>query len=288
MATRRATNANASIANVLGELGNLAAQPTVKAAGKPTKWILPLTDDAKAEATRWAKARAILEPIEKRVEAAKAEVNEYALGVMAEKIFEAGYKPSNPSIVLTREDGDVDHEFSWLMTDKFKLRFPDVPEGASNRDHLVGVVGDCGLHPTDAEALVDNELDFAPVIGFRSLTELLEGRYGEGREFFESSDAEKRAGSKLAALIRWTGEGVPEALTLEEKALVLERSPNVTVKAGFYGRVKTYCRSADQVKALFRVIQPIVYPSHLKFAKSDSVQDQARRKISAAAEILGV
>jgi len=293
MATRRATprptSPNADMANILGELGNLAAAPTVRSAGKPSKWEMPLTDDARAEATRWVKARAILDPIEKRVEAAKAEVNEYAIGVMAERIFEAGNKPSNPIVVLVKDDGQVDHEFSWLMTDKFKLRFPEVPEGVANRDHLVGVISDCGLHPSDAEALVDNELDFAPVVGFRSLTSLLEGTYGEGREFFESSEAEKVAGRKLAALIRWTGEGdAPEALTVAEKALVLDRSPNVVVKAGFYSRIKTYCRSVDQVKAVFRVIQPIVYPSHLKFAKNDSVQDQARRKIEAAAEILGV
>jgi hypothetical protein len=276
--------------DILNDLGALAAAPKVKSSGKPNKWELPLTPQAKAEALRWINAKTILDPIEKRAENAKGELNEYCLGILADKIWETGNKPSNPMVVILKDDGvTVDHEFTWLASDKFKVRFPDCPEGTDNREHLVKVIEDIGFHPEDAANLVDNELDFAAVVGFRSLTELLEGRYGEGREWLDSTEAEKAAGRKLAALIRWTGEGdTPEPLSVGEKGIVLDRSQNVQVKAGFWSRMKTYCRSEQQVRDLFKVIQPVVYPAHLKFAKNDSVTDVANRKIAAAAEILGV
>lgn len=276
-------------ADVLGQLAALAPTTAKPKAGKASKWEMPLTDEAKEAALRWLNGKAVQEPVNKRVENAKVEFELYAVRHMAEKLFANKSKPSNPVVVIRKDDGKtVDHQFQFTMTDKFKYRFPEVPEDAEPRDHFIEIFKQIGLHPSDAERLVDNELDFNPVVGIRSLTELLEGRYGEGREWVEASDEEKTAGQKLAALLTWGGERpAPAPLTPDEKAIVVERSAGMQVKAGFYDRVATYCQSIDQLMGIFKVIQPIAYPVYAKFAINDSETLKTRRKIEAAADILG-
>lgn len=291
MATKPTTGRNknsGAAAGVLGALAALVPKATPKAS-KSTKWEMELTDEARKDAERWVNAKTVLEPVLKRVENAKNDFIEYALNVMIAKLFANKTKASNPLVVLKKDDGKtVDHQFQVSMTDKFKYRFPDVPEGVDPHDHFVEVFQSVGLHPTDAEKLVENELDFNPITGFRTLTELMEGRYGEGREWIDSTAEEKAAGTKFAALLMWDGTGdAPEALEPEEKLLVIERSPGMVVKAGFYDRVATYCQNEDQLRGVFKVIQPIIYPSYQKFAVNDTATDKTRRMIGAAADILG-
>lgn len=288
MATKPATgNKNAGSAAAL--LGKLASAGTKKApaASKPSKWELPLTDEAKTAALRWVGGKAVLEPVEKRVEQGRDEFGEYALGVLAEKLFANKSKPSNPLVVVYKDDGKtVDHQFQFSLQDRFK-KF-DLPTGDDLRDHFVNALTTVGLHPTEAEKLVDNELDFSPVPEVRSPKDLLEGRYGEKREWIESTADEKAAGNKYVALILWDGTGdVPTPLTADEQALVVQSKSGVTVKAGFYDRVATYCQSKVQLLGVFQVIKPIFSMGFLKFAVSDTETDKTRRKIEAAADILG-
>ena len=287
MATRNKSVGAA--AGVLGALAAIAPTTAKPKSSKPTKWELQLTPESRADAERWINGKTVLEPVASRVESAKNDFLEYAFDVLAEKLFTNKTKASNPLVILKKEDGrTVDHQFQVTMTDKFKYRFPDVPEGVDPHEHFVQVFVDLGLHPNDAENLVENELDFNPITGFHTLTELLEGRYGEGREWIDSSEEEKLAGNKFAAFLVWDGTGdVPEALTPEEKLLVIKRSPGLTVSAGFYDRVATYCQNKNQLLGIFKVIQPIIYLASPKFAVNDTETDKTRRKIEAAADILG-
>lgn len=291
MSTKSVTgrkNAGAAV-DVLGQIAALVPTKEKPKSGKPSTWEMTLTPEAAVDAKRWIAAKTVLEPIKKRVENAKNDFCTYALRFMSERLFANKSKPSNPLVLLKKADGKtVDHQFQFQMTDRFKYRFPKVPEGVDSRTHFVEVFTNIGLHPVDAEKLVDNELDFNPITGLKSLTELMEGRLGEGREWIEASAESKIAGHKLAALLMWQGqEPAPEPLTLEEKAMVVERNPSIAVKAGFYDRVATYCQSVDQLMAVFTIIQPVVYPDYPKFAMNDTETDRTTRKIEAAGDILG-
>lgn len=290
MATKSSGRKNAGAASdVLGQLAALVpTKEKPKSSGK-VAWEMTLTAEAEADAKRWIQAKTVLEPVEKRVENSKNDFCLYATRFMAEKLFTNKSKPSNPLVVLKKADSKtVDHQFQYQMTDRFKYRFPKVPEGVDAGDHFVEVFTSLGLSVENAERLVDDELDFNPITGLKSLTELMEGRLGEGREWIEADAESKVAGQKLAALLMWqAGQPVPEPLTLEEKTMVIERSPSMTVKAGFYDRVATYCRNVDELMAVFSVIQPIAYPGYPKFALNDSETDKTARKIEAAADILG-
>jgi hypothetical protein len=277
-------------ADILADIADLVPAPTPKSSGRE-KWEIKLSPDAQADLNRWLEAKTLLEPTQQRVENSKEEVNAFCLREMAGLIFKNKSKPSNPEIKVYKADGTVDSTAVFLMSDKFKYRFPDVPEGVETRDHFVDLFKSLGLHPSDAERLVDEELDFSPIVGFKTLTELLEGHYGEGREWIESTEDEKAVGRKLAGFLRAMpgpdGNVQVPGLTPQEKAIALERGKSIKVKQGFYNRVATYVQSADQLLAVFKVIVPIVYPAYPKYALHDSPTDQLDRKIKAAADILG-
>lgn len=286
MATSKKSSApkTTNAKNILAEIGALAApKPAAKSA---QKWALPLTDEANAIGHRWAGAKIVSDTAKARLEQAKDAFCEYAVDVLVEKLHETGTRPSNPSVTLTK-DGAPDHTFLFLLQDRFSVNLPAVPEGGDAVESAVGVFEGLGLHPEDARNLVENELDFSPVVGIRPLTELLNGSFGENREFIPASPAEVTAGEKLAALLAWTGEGRPQPLTNEEKAIVVSRDNRTAVKAGFFDRVTGYCRSKEQLTAVLKVLKPVAYPSHLKWAPSDSATDQTQRKIAAASELLG-
>jgi hypothetical protein len=285
MATKKtaAPKSTASAKDVLAQLGALAgsAKPAAKTA---QKWQLPVTPEFQVVAARWAGAKIVSDVSKARLESTKDELCEYATGVLVERLWENGSKPSNPSVTLVKADGSADHSFLYILQDRFSVQLPECQQG-EEVDSAVSVFEGLGLHPDDARNLVENELDFSPIVGFRPLSELLNGTFGESREFIPASDVEQSAGMKLAALVAWDGNSPVEPLTSAEKAVVVDRSNKVAVKAGFYDRVKCYCRSVDQLKAVLKVIKPSAYPSHLKFAPADSVSEQTQRKIAAASEL---
>ena len=273
--------------DILDQIANLVPAPKSPKSSKPSKWELPLTPEAKEYALRWICAKTLHGPVKERMDQSKDQFCEYALRILAENLFKNKTKPSNPLVVI-KKDGKADHQFQFQMTDKFKYRFPDVPDGIDPRDHFIKIFESVGLHPTEAEKLVDNELDFNPITSLKSLTELMDGTYGAGREWIESTEESKQAGKKLAALIMWQeGQPAPEPLSIQEKSMILDRSPGMVVKAGFYSRVAGYCTTVDQLMGIFSIIQPIAYPVYEKFAIEDSQMEKMNRMVDAAADILG-
>lgn len=287
---------NVNVAAAADVLDSLAAMlptnaPTQK--GKAPKWEMILTPEAQTSFNRWIEAKTVSEPVETRLKNSKEELNEFCIRDMARRLFETKARPSNPELKTRKKDGSgtVDNQAIFQFTDKFKYRFPAVPEGVSARGHFIQLFVNLGLHEADATRFVDNEIVFTPIMGTRDFNELLQGTFGEGREWIPATAEEQAAGRKLVAFFQATanpGEKVEvEPLTPAEKALCLRRDSGITVKSGFYDRVATYCQSLDQLMAIFTVIQPIAYPNYAKFAMADTPVERNKRLIEAAADILG-
>lgn len=294
MARAKSANANAaSAADLLNELTDLVPAKEKPKAGGKERWEVVLTGPQADTFSRWIEAKMVNEVVETRMDNSKEELCEFALSIVADAFWKAKNRPTNPTLVIRRAGTTtVDSQAVYLFTDKFKYRFPDVPDGVKPRDHFVTVFVGLGLEQKDAEKLVDQELDFNPVVGLRPLTELTQGRYGEKRQYIEATAEEKEAGRKLMLFLTSkpdeNGEATVQALTPEERSLIIKRDTGIKVKAGFYGRVCNYCHSVEQLKAVFKVVIPIAYPAHQKFGINDSPENRAKRLVNAAADVIGV
>lgn len=264
-----------------------------KSEANKEKWELPLDKDAVETATQWVSAKTIWDIVNSRMNNTKDQFCSYAVEKMAEKIFSMRCHPGNPNVVLKDARGKDDHKFILVMQDNFKVEVPKhFPDGVNQvewlKDHFKGLLQQVGLSEQNASSLVENEMEVFPVTGIRSLTELLDGHYGEKRVWFDSTQEEKDAGTKLAALLMWDGSSpAPEPLSTSDKSLIVRRDTTVTMKSDFYSRVALYCDNVEQLKGVLTIIKPITFPSYSKFAINDSETDRLKRKIEAAAEILG-
>ena len=269
---------------------NASARKTTKVTSSKEKaeWVMELTPEAKANALRWLAAKAVLGPIKAREENTKAEFTEYGVRKVAEQIFATKGKVSNPKVYFRKDDNTLDHHFTFVLQDRFKLSLPTPKDDQDHRDLLIQTFTDAGLHPNSATQLVDNELDISPSTNLRSPKELMEGHYGESRMFVPATAQEQAVGQKLLDLVLWDGSGaVPAPLTAEERLLLIVTADSVKVKSGFLDRVATYCQNIDQLMAIFALITPVAYPGYDKFAESDSDEERLNRKVDACREIIG-
>ncbi len=131
---------------------------------------------------------------------------------------------------------------------------------------------------------MDNEIDAEPVLTLRPFNELINGHY-VGKTFVKATKEETNAGEKLLALVM--GKKA-KPLTEDEKNLVIRKEERFKVKAGFFERLASYCKSADQVLTVLQVITPTHFVSHMKFGVSDTPEHRHSRLIVEAANILGV
>lgn len=278
-------------ADLLDQLSDLVPTTKKPKAGAKENWDLVLNAEQTLTFNRWIEAKCVSEIVDTRLDSSKDELCEFALDIVCKKLWDSKVRPLNP--VLTVKVGNtVDSHAKFLFTDKFKYRFPEIPDDANARDFFVQIFVDLGLEQADAENLVDDELDLNPIVGIRPLTELLNGHYGEKRQFIDSSDAEKEAGRKLMQMLKAQpdadGMCQVEVLTAEERGLLIRRENGIKVKSEFYSRVCLYCHSVEQLKAIFKVIVPIAYPTQQKFAINEVPDKRATRLVQAAANIIGV
>lgn len=268
---------------------NAAGKKTTTAKSKEkSEWVMELTPAAQTSALRWLSAKAVLGPIKAREENSKSEFCEYGVRKVAEQIFATKGKVTNPKVYFRKADNTLDHHFTFVFQDRFKLSLPAPKNDQDHRELLIQTFTDAGLHPTSAAQLVDSELDISPSTNLRSPKELMEGHYGENRMFVPATAAEQAVGQKLLDLVLWDGHGTaPTPLTDDERSLVIVTADSVKVKSGFLDRVATYCQSVDQLMAIFSLITPVAYPGYDKFAESDSDEERLNRKVEACREIIG-
>lgn len=275
-----------SVTSILDSL--VASLPAIApvAKGKAQKWRIDFNENGKDIFRQWIEAKTLSEPVLQRLEMSKDALNNICLQEYVAKFYEARNRPCNPQLAIDK-DGIEDHVASWLFTDKFKVRLPEVLDGQDAKSVYIAAFCDVGLHSSDSEKLVHNELMLNPVIGVRPISDLLNGHFGSNREFVLATDVEKSAGRKLAAFLSAKIAGTFEPLTDDEKIAMIQRDSGITVRTGFLERVCNYARSSDELLGIFSLLIPVFYPSHAKFAINDNPVEQSNRKISAAADILG-
>lgn len=284
---RTSSKANgARVRETLRSLSAMASQEQPKPPKKP-EWELPLDAQGRASAEAWVNAKTVFDPVKAVEETTKRSFNEYAMRALAEKLLADKSKPANPSVVIRKSDGSVDHKFIWICTESVRSEMP-IASFQSAEAEAIALLIDKGLTPANAARLVSEELDFSPSLKIRPIGELLNGHFSDKGDWVDATAEERSAGNKIVELLLWTSGSAPEPLTPDEKRVALSQAPAVTVKSGFVDRVADYCSTVDQVLGVFQLLIPKYYPAHMKFAVSDGVASQSGRRISAASEILTV
>ena len=268
MAKRKTQDAN----DLLGDLNNIAGdskpkQEAPKASDRPELTLLKETQELLAELSG---VSAVEKIVTARKDALQEEFKTDAWEQFTESWYKAGGRPKNPSVNTKRHDGKPDCSGILQIKAQFKV---NAPEDGKAVDALIAV----GFNKKLAEKIVEENVDEVVETGYRNFNDLVKGRYisGKGgRQWVDSTDIEKSAGTKL---MKFTMGQESEALTTEERQVALVQTTKTVVKAGFMERAATYCEDVDELRALLTVIKPTTAMSHLKFAKSESEEGRTER-----------
>lgn len=256
----------ASAANLLSKLVKENAPPKAKAKtpDKPTK---VLGDELGA----WTASAIIFEVIKSRKEVEAGPIVAGLFEEFVEQLFNQGFQPVNPRVV-TMDGDDVDHQANFTVQARFKLQAETSDDLKSNLHKVLG-----------SDDLFDTEIDCTPLTTLRPFNELVLGHY-EGKDFVPATEAEEAVAKKLLTFVQGS-KATP--LTDAERDLVLVHQDQMKVKPGFFDRVKSYCKSAAELKGVFEVITPTHFLSHAKFAVADNPQERQDRLVELFGDFMG-
>jgi hypothetical protein len=258
--------------SALDKLKKLNAGLTTETKKKDTRERpeLPVPPAVKLAFTRLIPAQRIAKVAEERIKIENALVSDEMMGVYAETLFSQGSRPTNPRISLDK-DGRPDISGLFQVQERFKIQVEDGP--AELRDRLISSFRKAGLSAEVAENLVEKEIAYTPTTTLKKpLNELAEG-----------TDVEKSAADKIISLC--IGESAAP-LTPAEKEAALAQYDIATVRDGFLERVRAYVTSALQLRMVFKVVTPVHFVSHGKFAESDTPEEQVKRLAEEAAKLV--
>jgi hypothetical protein len=257
-------------------LGALTGKATSKKATKPERPEVQLSEYAEQLFSEFAPAKELADIFTERAENIKSQLTEEVFEEYVGAMWTGKSQPTNPALKSRNSDGRVDCEGIFIVQEKIKVQVPDPSDPSES---TIALLVKSGVSEAVACKLVENEIDFTPQVGLRPFNELVSGHYEE-RAFIESSAAEQAVAQKIL-------EFVTNELTEEEQQIVLRNEPKTVVKKGFLERVATYVGSENELKSVFRVLQPVNYPKGAKFAVGDTPVGKTNRLIGKASEILG-
>lgn len=252
-------------------------------------------------------ASAIEEVVTARKEVEKGIVDEVMLNAYADSLYEYGRQPTNPKLEVTKDGRpDISGIFQVQQRYKFNIRKEGdesvrsclvnqlVVAGISQQEanalpiddigvRIISSLVESGVTFDSAKEIFEKEMDCTPRTTLRPFNELALGHY-VNKQFVEATEVEKKVAEKLVNFV--TGEKA-DFLTPEELEVALERVDSIKVKDGFLERLKNYCKDAKEVKAVFKIIAPVHFVSHMKFGISDTPEEKYNRLVDEMKKILG-
>lgn len=269
-----------------------------KADAKAKRPALPLTDAEKLNLKRFAAAYSVSKEVEARRDNEKAFLNTTCLNKWVDELWKTKNRPPTQFLSVDNADGKPDVTANFIVSDKYSFNMPEVKEDETLAEaftrKFVEIFTATGMDENEADAaavsLVNSELDLAqrPHIDlFKWLVGHYEGE-GENKVFKDASEEEKALGVKVLTNLQCRDKNSFIPLTDEEFATLVETKNHLDVKKGFLQRVCSYVKSVDQLKAVFTVIKPIVWPGQVKFGVSDNLSERNNRMWMEAKDILGV
>lgn len=250
---------------------------------------------------RFIGADALEEIVSARSEAEKKMLVSAFFDHWVDRIWKLKTRPANPQVKIDNEAGKEDMSCIFQVVEKMSVTLPEANDNQTPAEVALNLFEtlftNTGMDSKQAKEaatkLVENEIDFTPIVSI-NLTKLIEGHYeGEGRNKtrVDASAEEQAIAQKTLALlnVRTQKDFLDcEPLTDKEAGMLIETKHKAMVKPNFLQRVCGYVHNIDQLRAIFTVLKPEQRVSGKKFAASDTPEEKTRRLLGVAIDILGV
>lgn len=197
-------------------------------------------------------------------DSSRKELNEVTMDAWAELVFETHTQPENPKIAMDGLEG------MFVVTTKFKVQIPDDKQPKESLIELLSTF----LNTKKSVQLVEEEIYITQQLMMRDLNELANGRK-DGDTIVAPTEIEKSTAKKLLSFLFGYSTN---PLTEAERDVVFYRKGVVQVRNGFIKRCCNYVENADQLKKLFKVIEPQPQNRQLRFS-ADVPNDVFRKKL---------
>jgi hypothetical protein len=279
--------------DALSKLQSLAKKATGPAAKKKDDRIgFSLTGQLGEALRKWVPAKLLHDKFKANVERYSDELKQGVFDLWKKALLQNKGKPENPKLSVNNEDNKTDCEGMFLVSERYSVAVPEVPEGKEIEetfvDTLVEMADDPNWRPK-AQKMVETELSFLPQVNL-PLTELLAGKK-VGKTFVQATEAQKSAVSKLIEILDGEEAGAINMVFTAAERESLAQGRNIKfqtqVKPGFLERVYTYCDNENHLNTVMRMMNPILSLKSAKFAVNDSEEVRRDRFIAEAAEVFG-
>lgn len=278
------------------------AKPATKSVAKKDRPVLQISDELAELIRNYAPTKEIFDVVSARNEREKKEVNDGLWESWIDALWSKKSKPETPAIKVKNDEGVLDVEAMFIVNagSKIKVDCPPTGEDQQPDEVFVQALVDLGVGQSDAENLVEKEIDFTPLWSL-DLTSLMHGKFGS--TFAPATAIQRQASEKLFLFLQGCdADGNPlddassATLSLDDNERdALQEHINSQVKYsakltdgdGFLDRVCQYAHTREQLGAILSMLKPVFYISRVKFAVSDDPTRKAERLIEEAASRLG-
>lgn len=262
-----------SVKDLAAEFSSKASAKT--SSKKPAEWVLRLDDTTSACLKNYCESQAILSPVETYSDSCKKIVTEACYEAYVVKFWTEKTRPANPHVQSLNVDGSVDCDLIYILQDKFKINI-DGPTDDDQyteewaKEAAIAALQSAGLSAAKAKKFVEQEIECVVTTHFLTLQEMIEGTTGSGRKKVLATATTKSAGHKLMKFMLAKGTSDLEPFTQQELAAITYKKVEWIPKAGMLDRVCSYCKSIDDLKIIFKVLQPVTSIRSNEFGISDS------------------
>lgn len=263
---------------------------------------MPLSPSADAMFREWIEADVLSDHFGKYCENLNSLLKPELFSLWIAWMAQIGDRPANPQLKASKKvmTGGAEQEVPDLEG-KFQVQASFTIE-ATSADDLVKTLVSVGIPKEVADKLVVENIDVIPSIAI-NFSRLMYGKYVE-KVWVPATPEEKIVAEKALGLLMGTPNAEP--LTDPEKMLLIDSTPNISVKPNFLERLCSYIvypdfQGTDQEQQqarlehavqfltnVFSVIKPRLLTGKAKFGISDTLTERNDRLIQGAKKILGV
>ena len=228
-------------------------------AKKPDEWIIKLNATQSPDLNGLCESRMVIEKFKVAEEIASTGVTNVCYDAFLNKFANEGCRPANPTVVS--DDGEQSCLF--IFQDKYKVNIdPPTTDDEHSPEwgakQAIAALKDAGLSSAKAVKFVEAEVEVTIPTFFMTVQEMIDGHIGSGRKRIPPTAASRSAGMKMLEFLAWRGKGTIESLTNEEQSAITYKKLEWHLKPGMLDRICLYAKTADDLRAIFKVFAPVL------------------------------